>query len=37
MSREVEPINSIPMPNSNIRAIVEWLIDGNNVRVLPPR
>src|SRR5438552_3830517 len=35
MSREVEPINSIPMPNSNIRAIVEWLIDGARSAPLP--
>ena len=28
MSREVESINSVPMPNTNIGAIVEWLIDG---------
>jgi adenylate cyclase len=28
MSREVEAINSVPLPNTDIRAIVEWLIDG---------
>ncbi len=28
MSREVKAINSVPLPDANISAIVEWLIDG---------
>ena len=35
MSREVEAINSVPLPNTNIRAIVDWLIDGARSAPLP--
>src|SRR6516164_1603514 len=28
MSRDVATINSIPMPSREIRAVVDWLIDG---------
>lgn len=28
MSRDIEAINSVPMPNTNIAAIAEWLVDG---------
>ena len=35
MRRAVEAINSVPMPDTNIRAIVEWLIDGARSAPLP--
>jgi adenylate cyclase len=35
MSHEAEAINSVPMPNTNIGAIVEWLIDGARSAPLP--
>ena len=28
MSRDAETINSVPMPTRQIRAVVDWLIDG---------
>jgi adenylate cyclase len=35
MSRKVEAINSVPLPDTNIRAIVDWLIDGARSAPLP--
>jgi adenylate cyclase len=35
MSRDAQPINSEPMPEANIRAIVDWLIDGAQSAPLP--
>jgi adenylate cyclase len=35
MSRDTKPINSGPMPEPNIRAIADWLIDGARSAPLP--
>src|SRR6201996_9818708 len=35
MSREVEAINSVPLPDTNVRAIVDWLTDGARSAPLP--